>query len=55
MVGASKIRLTSLNTSDTNSFRDAFNDEITFITSFIPTFFRQQLVGHRFLVFAFTL
>ena len=37
MVGTSKISLTSLSTSDTKSFRDAFNDEIIFIVSFIPT------------------
>ena len=37
MVGTSKISSTSLSTSDTNSFRDAFNDEIIFIVSFIPT------------------
>ena len=43
MVGASKISLTSLSTSDTNSFRDAFNDEIIFIASFIPTCFSSTI------------
>ena len=37
MAGTSKISFTSLSTSDTNSFRDAFNDQIIFIASFIPT------------------
>ena len=36
-MGTSKISSTSLSTSDTKSFRDAFNDEIIFIVSFIPT------------------
>ena len=39
VVGTSKVSLISLSTSDTNSFRDAFNDEITFIASFISTSF----------------
>ena len=39
MEGTSKISLTSLITSDTNSFRDVFNDEITLIASLIPTCF----------------
>ena len=43
MVGTSKISLTSLSTSDTNSFRDAFNDEIIFIASFIPTCFSSTI------------
>ena len=43
MVGTSKISLTSLSTSDTNSFQDAFNDEIIFIASFIPTYFSSTL------------
>ena len=43
MVGTSKISLTSLSTSDTNSLRDAFNDEITFIASFIPTCFSSTI------------
>ena len=38
-MGTSKISFTSLSTSDTNSFRDAFNDEIVFIASFFPTCF----------------
>ena len=38
-MGTSKISLTSLRTSDTNSFQDAFNDEIIFIASFIPNCF----------------
>ena len=42
VVGTSKISLTSLSTSDTINFRDAFNDEITFITSFIQLAFHQQ-------------
>ena len=39
VVGTSKISFTSLRTSDTNSFRVAFNDEIIFIAFFIPTCF----------------
>ena len=40
VVGTNKISFTSLRTSDTNSFRVvAFNDEIIFIASFIPTCF----------------
>ena len=42
-MGTSRVRLTSLSTSDTNSFRDAFNDEITFIASFIPTCFSSTI------------
>ena len=38
-VGDVKISLASLTTSHTNSFEDAFNDEIIFIASFIPTCF----------------
>ena len=38
MKGTSKIRLTSLSISDTNSLGDAFN-EIIFIVSFISTCF----------------
>ena len=38
-MGTSKINLTILSTSDNKSFRDAFNDEIIFIASFIPTCF----------------
>ena len=30
-----------LSTSDTNSFRDAFNGEIIFIASFVPVFHQQ--------------
>ena len=37
MVGTGKISFTSLSTSDTNSFRDGFNDEIIFIASFISS------------------
>ena len=33
------LALNGLSTSDTNSFRDAFNDEIIFIVCFIPTCF----------------
>ena len=43
VVGTSKISLTSLSTSDTSSFRDAFNDEIIFIASFIPTCFSSTI------------
>ena len=43
MVGTSKISFTSFITSDTNSFRDAFNDEIIFIASFIPTCFSSTI------------
>ena len=43
MVGTSKISLTSLSTSDTSSFRDAFNDEIIFIASFIPSCFSSAI------------
>ena len=39
VVGTCKISLTCLSTSDTNSFRDEFNDEIIYIASFIPTCF----------------
>ena len=42
-MGTSKISLTSLSTSDTSSFRDAFNDEIIFIASFIPTCFSSTI------------
>ena len=41
VVGTSKISLTSFSTSDTINFRDAFNDEITFIASFIQLAFHQ--------------
>ena len=43
MVGTSKISFTSLSTSDTDGFRDAFNDEIIFIASFIPTCFSSTI------------
>ena len=43
MVDTSKISFTSLSTSDTNSFRDAFNGEIIFIASFIPTCFSSTI------------
>ena len=39
VVGTSKISFTSLGTSDTINFQDAFSEEITFIASFIPTCF----------------
>ena len=42
-VGTSQISLTSLSTSDTNSFRDAFNDEIISIAFFIPTCFSSTM------------
>ena len=40
-MGTSKTSFTNFNTSDTNSFRDALNDKIIFIASFIPAFFHQ--------------
>ena len=43
MVGTGKISFTSFNTSDTNSFRDAFNDKKIFIASFIPAFFSSAI------------
>ena len=49
MVGTSKISLTSLSTSDTKSFRDAFNDEIIFIVSFIPTCFSSAIFFKDFI------
>ena len=42
-MGTTKISSTSSSTSDTNSFRDAFNDEIIFIASFIPTCFSSTI------------
>ena len=38
-VGTRKSSLTSLRTSETNSFRDIFNYEVDFIASFILTYF----------------
>ena len=49
MVGTSKISLTSLSNSATNSFRDAFNDEIIFIASFIPTRFLSTIFSKAFI------
>ena len=43
VVGTSKISLTSLSTSDTNSFRDAFNVAIIFIASFVPNCFSSTI------------
>ena len=43
VVGTSKISWTSFSTSDTNSFQDAFNDEIISITSFIATCFSSTI------------
>ena len=43
MAGISRISLTSLSTSNTNSFRNAFDDEIIFIASFIPTCFSSTI------------
>ena len=40
VAGTVKISLTSLSTSDTNSFWDAFNDEIIVMVSFISTCFQ---------------
>ena len=42
-MGASKISLTSLSTSDTNSFQDAFNGEKIFIASFVPNCFSSTI------------
>ena len=42
MVGTSKISLTSLSTSDTSSFRDAFNDEIILLFLLFKLVFHQQ-------------
>ena len=53
MVGTSKTRLTSISTSDTNSFRDAFN-EIIFFASFIPTCFSSAIFFKVF-IWAFNL
>ena len=39
VVGTVKISLTGLSTSDTNSFWDAFNDEIIVMASFAATCF----------------
>ena len=39
VAGTSMINSTSLNISDANKFWNAFNDEIIFIGSFIPTYF----------------
>ena len=43
VVGTVKISWTSLTTSDTNSFWDAFNDELIVMASFIPTCFSSTL------------
>ena len=43
MVGTSKVSSKSLSTSDTNSFRDAFNGEIIFIASFVPNCFSSTI------------
>ena len=42
-MGTIKFSSTSPSTLDTNSFRDAFNDEIIFIVSFIPTCFSSTI------------
>ena len=42
MVGTSTISLTSLSTSDTSSFRDAFNDEIILLFLLFKLVFHQQ-------------
>ena len=42
-MGTSKISLTSLSTTNTYSFQNAFNDEIIFIASFIPTCFSSTI------------
>ena len=49
MVGASKISLTSLSTSDTNSFRDAFNGEIIFVASFVSNYFSSAIFLKAFI------
>ena len=51
VAGSDKISLTSLSTSDTNYFWDEFNDEISFIASFIPTTFHQQYVSKLYIGF----
>ena len=43
MAGTAKISLTSLRASHTNSFLDAFNDEIIVTVSFIPTCFSSTI------------
>ena len=48
-MGTSKIRLTSLSTSDTNSFRDAFDREIIFIASFVPNCFSSTIFFKAFI------
>ena len=42
MVGTSKVSLTSLNTSETNSFQNAFNYEIILLLLLIPLVFYRQ-------------
>ena len=42
-MATSKFSLTSLSTSDTNSFRDASNGEIFFIASFVPIYFSSTI------------
>ena len=49
-MGTSKISLISLSTSDTNSFRDAYNDGIIFIASFIPTCFLSTIFFKVFIL-----
>ena len=41
--------LTSLSISDTNSFRDAFNDEIIFIASFVQNCFSSTIFFKAFI------
>ena len=45
--GTSKISLTILGTSDTHSFRDAFNDGIIFTASFIQNFINNMIQGFQ--------
>ena len=50
MVGTSKVSSKSLSTSDTNSFRDAFNGEIIFIASFVPNCFSSTIFFKVFIL-----
>ena len=50
MVGTSKISSTSLSTSDTNSFQDAFNGEIIFMASFVPNCFSSTIFFKVFIL-----
>ena len=54
VMGTSNISSTRLSTSDTNSFWDAFNDEIIFIASFIWTCF-SSTIFFQILIWVFNL